>query len=161
MGLREFAAEIDESGAQQANAPQGVGSVLTVRQSRERSAEAAAVEVYQQHQAAIKQAGEIPSRILKGLAAGENIAELFLQAVKGLSLLTGNKQLYTQAENDICTLYGEILHDPAAAELEAEAIRERLERLEAARQRGENVDTVERAIRAHRLKLQQIEQGRK
>lgn len=159
MGLREYAAQ---QGQEQPAAPEAQeaapqGNPLFREQQRQRENAEQAATVYQAHQAAVKKVGGIEAEILKGLAAGENIAALFLKAVKGLSLLTGNGLLYDQAAADIGSVYGYALQDQAAAELEAENVRERLKRLEAAAATGGGkTDNIARAIRAHRAQLERL-----
>ena len=154
MGLREYAAQQvpEESTAPEAQEipekPQG--NPLFREQQRQRENAEQAATVYEK-------VSSTEAEILKGLAAGENIAALFLKAVKGLSLLTGNGLLYEQAAADIGTIYGYALRDQAAAELEAANVRERLKRLEAAAATGSgDTDNIARAIRAHRAQLERL-----
>lgn len=160
MGLREYAAQIarEEMTAQEAQEtekPQG--NPLFREQQRQRENAEQAATVYEAHQAAVKKVRSTEAAILKGLAAGENIAALFLKAVEGLSLLTGNRLLYEQAAADIGTIYGYALQDPAAAELEAGNVRERLKRLEAAAEANPgSAENIARAIRAHRAQLERL-----
>ena len=154
MGLREYAAQQAPEAAEAAEAPeaqqaaeQPQGNPLFREQQRQRETAEQAATVYAAHQAAAKKVSSIEAEILKGLAAGENIAALFLKAVKGLSLLTGDGLLYD----------GYALQDPEAAELEAENVRERLTRLEAAAAANHgNADNIARAIRAHRAQLEHL-----
>lgn len=160
MGLREYAAQKapEETTAPEAQEPeQPQGNPLFREQQRQRENAEQAATVYGAHQAAIKKVSSTEAAILKGLAAGENIAALFLKAVEGLSLLTGNRLLYEQAAADIGTIYGYALQDPAAAELEAENVRERLKRLEAAAEANPgSAENIARAIRAHRAQLERL-----
>lgn len=159
MGLREYAAQQGQKQLMTPAAQEAAqkGNPLYREQQRQKENAEQAATVYQAHQAAIKNVGSIEAEILKGLAAGENIAYLFLKAVKGLSMLTGNGLLYEQAAADIGTIYGYALRDQAAAELEAANVRERLKRLEAAAATGSgDTDNIARAIRAHRAKLERL-----
>ena len=160
MGLREYAAQKapEETTAPEAQEPeQPQSNPLFREQQRQRENAEQAATVYEAHQAAIKKVSSTEAAILKGLAAGENIAALFLKAVEGLSLLTGNRLLYEQAAADIGTIYGYALQDPAAAELEAENVRERLKRLEAAAEANPgSAENIARAIRAHRAQLERL-----
>ena len=161
MGLREYAAQQvpEESTTPEAQETpeQPQSNPLFREQQRQRENAEQAATVYEAHQAAIKKVSNTEAEILKGLAAGENIAALFLKAVEGLSLLTGNALLYEQAAADIGTIYGYALRDPAAAELEAESVRERLRRLEAAAiDNPDSAENIARAIRAHRAQLEKL-----
>lgn len=161
MGLREYAAQQEPEAAAapeaQKAAEQPQGNPLFREQERQRENAEQAATVYAAHQAAIRKVGRIEAEILKGLAAGENIAALFLKAVEGLSLLTGNGLIYEQAAADIGTIYGYALQDPAAAELEAGNVRERLTRLEAAAAANPgSAENIARAIRAHRAQLERL-----
>ena len=87
----------------------------------------------------------------------KSILMLILAVTMVLSLLTGNGLLYEQAAADIGTIYGYALRDPAAAELEAESVRERLRRLEAAAEANPgSAEDIARAIRAHRAQLERL-----
>ena len=161
MGLREYAAQQapEESTAPEAQETpeQPQGNPLFREQQRQQENAEQAATVYEAHQAAIKKVSSTEAAILKGLAAGENIAALFLKAAEGLSLLTGNGLFYEQAAADIGSVYGYALQDPAAAELEAENIRERLRRLEAAAEANPgSAENIARAIRAHRAQLERL-----
>ena len=159
MGLREYAAQ---QGQEQLTTPEAQeaapkGNPLYREQQRQKENAEQVATVYKAHQAAVKKVGSIEAEILKGLSAGENIAALFLKAVEGLSLLTGNGLLYEQAAADIGTIYGYALRDQTAAELEAANVRERLKRLEAAAATGSgDTDNIARAIRAHRAQLERL-----
>ena len=166
MGLREYAAqqapeELSAPEAQETpEQPQG-NPLFREQQRQQENAEQAAT-VYAAYQAAIKKVSSTENAILTGLAAGENIAALFLKAVEGLSLLTGNRLLYEQAAADIGTVYGYALQDLAAAALEAANVKKRLSRLEAAAEANTgNADNIARAIRAHRAQLERLNEAKR
>jgi len=71
-------------------------------------AEAAAkqIEIYNAYQTAIGRAGQLTSDITKGIQEGQNIYNLFLKAVKCISLITGDEVFYEQAKKDIQAVYG-------------------------------------------------------
>jgi hypothetical protein len=64
-----------------------------------------AAAVYKEYQENSKQAMLLDAEILKGLKAGAPLQELFLKAMKVISLLTHNKLLFTQSEESINAMY--------------------------------------------------------
>ena len=74
---------------------------LQRRADSQRDTLARAAEVYKRYQDNIKATETLQAEILKGVAAGEDIYQLFLKAVKALSLTVSNDLLYTQAERDL------------------------------------------------------------
>lgn len=161
MGLREYAAQQVQEvpKAQEAEKIQSnTASPLYREQKEQRAAADQAASVYKEYQNAIKTVSSLEAEILNGLAAGENIAALFLKAARALSLLTGNRLFYDQIVEDIGSVYGYALQDHAAAELERDNIKQRLQKLEqaAAAPDNPNRDNINRAIRAHRAQLERI-----
>ena len=88
------------------------------------------LEMYSSYQANIKTAGAIESDITKGLQQGKPLAVLFLQAMKVISLMTGNSFTYQNTVELLQAVYGFGLHEPDVEALTAEKVRERLEKLE-------------------------------
>lgn len=87
------------------------------------------------------QCSQLQAEILKQLRAGEDIYSLFLQAMKAISLLTGEDITYTVAEKELKAVYGYGLERPPVLQTllgEAEA---RLNKLRAAEQEEINKDT--------------------
>ena len=76
------------------------------------------LEVYRTYQENIKRSGQLQTDILKGAIAGEDIYSLFLKAVQAISCMTSNKAFYSQIEEDIKTIYGRGLQEPAPLLLE-------------------------------------------
>lgn len=60
-----------------------------------------AKKVYIEHQKARKESQTLQWEIMKGVNDGEDIKELFLKAVKTISLMTGTDVFYTQIERQI------------------------------------------------------------
>ena len=74
---------------------------LQRRADNQRDTIARAAEVYRRYQDNIKATDTLQTEILKGVAAGEDIYQLFLKAVKALSLTVDNDLLYRQVERDL------------------------------------------------------------
>ena len=74
---------------------------LQRRADNQRDTIARAAEVYKRYQENIKATDTLQTEILKGVAAGEDIYQLFLKAVKALSLTVDNDLLYRQVERDL------------------------------------------------------------
>jgi len=84
------------------------------------------LEVYRTYQENIKRSGQLQTDILKGARAGEDIYSLFLKAVQAISCMTSNKTFYSQLEEDIKTIYGRGLQEPAPLLLEIQQARHAL-----------------------------------
>lgn len=156
MGLREYAAQQAQEALQPQEPQQAQEyTALARQQAQERERQEQAAAVYKQHQENIKKTGEIQSAILKGLQAGEDISLLFLKAVKGLSLATGNDLFYRQAEDSVKTIYGYVLRDPGALKLETSETAARLHKLQQAAKTatGEERSRIDAAIRAHKKRI--------
>lgn len=74
---------------------------LQRRADNQRDAIARAAEVYKRYQANIKATETLQAEILKGVAAGGDIYQLFLKAAKALSLTISNDLFYLQIERDL------------------------------------------------------------
>ena len=158
MGLREYAAQQ----AQEALQPQDTQQAYTAlarEQAQGREIQERAAAVYKQHQENIKKTGEIQASILKGLQAGEDLSILFLKAVKGLSLATGNELFYRQAEESIKTIYGYVFRDPGALKLETIETAARLDKLRQAAPgtAGDERSRIDAAIRAHEKRIADLQ----
>lgn len=64
-----------------------------------------AKKVYREHQEARKISQTLQWEIMKGVNNGEGIRDLFLKAVKTISLMTGTDVFYTQIERQIKEKY--------------------------------------------------------
>lgn len=133
---------------------------LTRELEKNKAEREASLKICQDRQEAAQRISTIRASILHGLSCGENLAGLFLQAMEALALLTDNRTMYDQAAADISAVYACSLHEPAAVELEVDAIRDRLAKIEAAR-RAETGEAacrrMDAAIAAHKAKLQQLQ----
>ena len=117
------------------------------------------LEVYRTYQENIKRSGQLQTDILKGARAGEDIYSLFLKAVQAISCMTSNKTFYSQLEEDIKTIYGRGLQEPAPLLLEIQQAQTRLSKLREAEQRETEPDSLQRirsAIKAHESKIAEL-----
>ena len=64
-----------------------------------------AKKIYKEHQEARKKSQTLQWEIMKGVNNGEDIKELFIKAVKTISLMTGTEVFYTQIERQIKEKY--------------------------------------------------------
>lgn len=116
-------------------------------------------EVYQSYQENIHRAGSLRSEILKGIKRGEDPVKTLLKAVECISLMTGDTVIYTQAREDIRTIYGWGLGDPGALQEELEAVQERLDKLTRAKVPPGQEIRLQGAIQAHKDLVQDLERA--
>ena len=129
---------------------------LEVKQQEAGNAKQQAFEVYTRYQDNIGRTEQLSVEILKGLQCGEPLAELFLKAVKALSLCTSNKADYDIIEDTLLTVYGTAFHEREVTEILSGQIRKRLELLETALQSAKDESErirLRQAIQAHRDRL--------
>ena len=116
-------------------------------------------EVYRAYQENIKRSGQLQTDILKGARAGADIYSLFLKAVQAIALMTSNTVFYSQLEEDIKTVYGRGLQEPAPLLLEIQQAQQRLNKLREAEQRETEPESLQRirsAIKAHEKKIAEL-----
>lgn len=104
--------------------------------------------------------GQLQTEILKGVKAGESVYNLFLKAVKAISLMTSNSLFYSQIEADTRAIYGEGLQEQAPLQCELAEVQKRLARLKEAQAEELEHDSRERigrAIQAHEAKIAQLQ----
>lgn len=134
---------------------------IAAKQAAARTDQKKAVLVYKLYQENIRKAGQRETEILKGLQRGENIAILFLQALEICGLYSGTMVTRDVAADYLQTVYGLALHDTAAAEMTAAAIRGRIDRMTAALATadGFGISRLTQAIKAHKDQLERLERG--
>lgn len=134
---------------------------LELEQEAQRTAQAQAVEVYKEHQENIRKVGQLNTEILKGIHNGENLAILFLKAVKAMTLCTGNKAEYDIIESTLLSVYGAGLHEKEVVSISIDAVQNRLDRLKKAltevTDRNER-SRIEQAIKSHQKQLEHLKQ---
>lgn len=159
MTLEEYAAK--QAGKVEETKPKDTQrrNPLEVEQVAQRTAQAQAVEVYKEHQENIRKVGQLNTEILKGLQSGENLAILFLKAVKAMTLCTGNKAEYDIIESTLLAVYGTGLHDKEVVSISIDAVQDRLDRLKKALTEVDNSNErsrIEQAIQAHQKQLERL-----
>lgn len=94
------------------------------------------------------------------MKTGESVYNLFLKAVKAISLMTSNSLFYSQIEADTRAIYGEGLQEQAPLQCELAEVQKRLARLREAQTEELEHDSRERigrAIQAHEAKIAQLQ----
>ena len=132
---------------------------LELEQAFQRTIQEQAKEVYKAHQENIHKVGQLENEILKGLQNGENLAILFLKAVKAMTLCTGNKAEYDIIESTLLSVYGAGLHDKEVVSISIEKVQKRLQKLEKALSEVNDSNDrirIEQAIQAHKKQLEQL-----
>lgn len=132
---------------------------LEFEQAYQRAMQEQAKEVYKTYQENIRKVGQLDTEILKGLQRGENLAILFLKAVKAMTLCTGNKAEYDIIESTLLSVYGAGLHEKEVVSVSVDAVQNRLDRLQKAltevTDRNDR-SRIEQAIKAHQKQLEQL-----
>ncbi len=120
------------------------------------------LEAYREYQSNIKKSEAMRSEILRGMKAGEPTEALLLKACEAIALMTDNPSFYSQAEEELVSVYGEGLLQPMPLKIELEGVTDRLERLEEAIRREElpqdEKKRIEEAIKAHRARQAAIQE---
>ena len=104
--------------------------IITNIITRDRADITRARAVYSEYQENIKHAGELRTDIIKGIKRAEEPADLLLKAIECISLMTGDRALYIQAEQDIQTIYGHILGQPAPLNMELAELDTRIDKIQ-------------------------------
>ena len=133
---------------------------LYLQAQREAAEKQRTLDIFREYQENIKRSGQLQTEILKGVKAGESVYNLFLKAVKAISLMTSNSLFYSQIEADTRAIYGEGLQEQAPLKCELAEVQKRLERLREAQAEELEHDSRERigrAIQAHEAKIAQLQ----
>ena len=133
---------------------------LYLQAQREAAEKQRTLDIFREYQENIKRSGQLQTEILKGVKAGESVYDLFLKAVKAISLMTSNSLFYSQIEADTRAIYGEGLQEQAPLKCELAEVQKRLERLREAQAEELEHDSRERigrAIQAHEAKIAQLQ----
>lgn len=138
------------------------GQINGLQSNRENSdAKMQESAVYREYQKNIKLSGQLRTEITKGVKQGEDIASLFLKAVKVISLMTSNDMYYNQIRDEITAIYGAGLLETKPLEMELHEVQNRIQKLTEASQRSTETDDNRRkilqAIQAHEEKAKQLE----
>lgn len=133
---------------------------LYLQAQREAAEKQRTLDIFREYQENIKRSGQLQTEILKGVKAGESVYNLFLKAVKTISLMTSNSLFYSQIEADTRAIYGEGLQEQAPLQCELAEVQKRLTRLKEAQAEELEHDSRERigrAIQAHEAKIAQLQ----
>ena len=133
---------------------------LYLQAQREAAEKQRTLDIFREYQENIKRSGQLQTEILKGVKAGESVYNLFLKAVKAISLMTSNSLFYSQIEADTRAIYGEGLQEQAPLQCELAEVQKRLTRLREAQAEELEHDSRERigrAIQAHEAKIAQLQ----
>lgn len=133
---------------------------LYLQAQREAAEKQRTLDIFREYQENIKRSGQLQTEILKGVKAGESVYNLFLKAVKAVSLMTSNSLFYSQIEADTRAIYGEGLQEQAPLQCELAEVQKRLTRLKEAQAEELEHDSRERigrAIQAHEAKIAQLQ----
>lgn len=97
--------------------------------------------------------------VAAGARAGDNMAGLLLKAVEAAGLLACRPEIAATVGEALKTVYGQALHNPAAAGLEVAEREQRLQLLEEALNRAtpSEAQLIRRSIKGNRKRLRELE----
>ena len=102
QGLKEDKKQRDQAAEQQ----EDIKKTYSTRKLEQQADYVAECKrIYQEHQEARKKSQCLQWEIMKGVNAGEDIKDLFIKAVKTISLMTGTEVFYTQIKRQIKEKY--------------------------------------------------------
>lgn len=132
---------------------------LYLQAQREAAEKQRTLDIFREYQENIKRSGQLQTEILKGVKAGESVYNLFLKAVKAISLMTSTSLFYSQIEADTRAIYGRGLQHKPPLQKALQEAQERLQRLLDAEQRepeGNSKERIKAAIKAHRAEIERL-----
>lgn len=115
-----------------------------------------ALNVYKQYQSNILKSSQLQTAILKGIEAGEDVYNLFLKAIKAISLMVNDELFYKQVETDLKAIYGIGLINKMPLKEELKQTMDRLKKLQQAGSKELNGDVKERILKAIATHKQRI-----
>ena len=97
--------------------------------------------------------------VAAGARAGDNMAGLLLKAVEAAGLLACRPEIAATVDESLKTVYGQALHNPAAAGLEVAEREQRLQLLEEALNTAtpSEAQLIRRSIKANKKRLRELE----
>lgn len=97
--------------------------------------------------------------VAAGARAGDNMAGLLLKAVEAAGLLACRPEIAATVDEALKTVYGQALHNPAAAGLEVAEREQRLQLLEEALNRAtpSEAQLIRRSLKANKKRLRELE----
>lgn len=101
---------------------------------------------------------QLRNSIMKGIYDGQPITDLFLQAIKAISIMNDCEEFYNIVSESVKAIYGLGLREPAALAAELADVTGRLEHLQEAYLWAENDEKrrIMRAIKAHEKRIAMI-----
>ena len=116
--------------------------------------------VWKQYQENIRKTEVLQHEIMRGAKEGEPLARLLDKCSLAVSLLTGSEVFHEQVLRSLRAVYADALDDPGTVEMELEATRCRLQRIEKALSEEIDADLkqeMEIAARDHQLRIARLE----
>lgn len=150
MDLRQYAAAQDfEPVPAPPPAP-----ILAREQAQDAEERTRAAEVYRKYQENIKASETAQTALRKGILAGASPYRLLLLATECIGRLTNNTEFIEGTRSDLKLVYGELMGEPGALEIELEEVEARLDHMRA--YQGENKGRVYTAIREHERRAEEL-----
>lgn len=164
QGPQQKPTENPQNAIEQQQAPTLYRKAQKAQESQKREA-----DLYKEYQDNKRLVDGLKTKILKGIPEGKDLSILLGWALDAVGKLTHDEVFYTQAKRDLGIIYGLALKEPGPLQQEAEAARDRLEKIRAACVLEPDTGArsrMEAAIRAHedliaRLQKQTQTQGDK
>lgn len=151
MDLRQYAAAQDFT---EEPTPTPPAPILAREQAQEAQERTRAAEVYKKYQENIKASELAKTALRKGILAGASPYRLLLLATDIVGRLTADAEFAEGTRSDLKLIYGELMGEPGALELELEEVEARLEHMRA--YQGENRGRVLTAIREHEHRAEEL-----
>lgn len=129
----------------------------------EREAAQRLTSVYREYQENIKRTEQLRSDITKGIQEGVDPCILLLWSMEAISRTTGDRLFYDQGKANLQAVYASLGYAAPIAH-HAQEVQERINRLCAALDREEDPgvrERIARSIKAHRHRLDQLEEQAK
>lgn len=147
QGPQQKPTESPQNSIDQQQAPTLYRKAQKAQESQKREA-----DLYKEYQDNKRLVDGLKTKILKGIPEGKDLSILLGWALDAVGKLTHDEVFYTQAKKDLGIIYGLALKEPGPLQQEAEAARDRLERIKAAcilEPEAGARSRMEAAIRAH------------
>lgn len=160
MGFKQYA---------EANAPTAAEMALfEAQQQRQQEIFQQEKEAAESHAATAERTPDRESRararrlldeVAAGARAGDNMAGLLLKAVEAAGLLACRPEIAATVDEALKTVYGQALHNPAAAGVEVAEREQRLQLLEEALNTAtpSEAQLIRRSIKANKKRLRELE----
>ena len=151
MDLRQYAAAQDFT---EEPTPPPPAPILAREQAGAAQDAERAREVYRQYQENIKASELAKTALRKGILQGLSPYRLLLLATEVVGRLTADNEFTEGTRSDLKLIYGELMGEPGAIELELEEVEARLDHMRA--YQGENRGRVLTAIREHEHRAEEL-----